>query len=82
MISMQLSKSCGVGLSPALGAKNKSFRGEIHLKYIVEVIEPQYVEVDANSEEQAIQIVKNSIQDPRVRDYIRLQVCKEIVINS
>lgn len=46
------------------------------------MIEPQYIEVDANSEEQAIQIVKNSIQDPRVRDYIRLQVCKEVKLDS
>ena len=61
---------------------HRLFRGEIHLKYIVEVIEPQYIEVEANSEEQAIQIVKNSIQDPRVRDYIRLQVCKEVKLDS
>ena len=52
------------------------------MKYIVEVIEPQYIEVDASSEEQAIQIVKNSIQDPRVRDYIKLQVCKEVKLDS
>ena len=52
------------------------------MRYIVELIEPQYIEVEANSEEQAIQIVKNSIQDPRVRDYIRLQVCKEVKLDS
>ena len=37
---------------------------------------------NANSEEQALQLVKNSIQDPRVRDYIRLQVCKEVKLDS
>lgn len=46
------------------------------------MIEPQYIEVEASSEEQAIQIVKNSIQDPRVRDYIKLQVCKEVKLDS
>ena len=51
------------------------------MKYIVEVVEPQYVEVEANSEEQAIQIVKNSIQDLRVRDSVKIQVCKEIKID-
>lgn len=52
------------------------------MKYIVEIIEPQYIEVEANSEEQALQVVKNSIQDPRIRDYIRLQVCKEVKLDS
>lgn len=51
------------------------------MKYIVEVIVPEYIEVEANSEEQAIEIVKNGIQDPRVRDFAKLQVCKEVKIN-
>ena len=51
------------------------------MKYIVEAVEPQYVEVEANSEEQAIQIVKNSIQDLRVRDFVKIQVCKEVKID-
>lgn len=46
-------------------------------EHIVEVIEPQYIKVNANSEEQSIQIIKNSIQDPRVRDYINLKIVKE-----
>ena len=51
------------------------------MKYIVEVIAPEYIEVEANSEEQAIEIVKNGIQDPRIRDFAKLQVCKEVKIN-
>ena len=46
------------------------------------MIEPQYVEVEASSEEQAIQIVKNSIQDPRVRDFVSVRVVKEIAVNE
>ena len=57
-------------------------RGDALLKYIVELVEPQYIEVNANSEEQAIQIVKNSIQDPRVRDYVSVRVVKEIAVNE
>ena len=48
------------------------------MRYIVEVVTPEYVEVDASSEEQAIEKVKNSIQDLRLRAYARFQVCKEI----
>ena len=51
------------------------------MKYIVEVTAPEYIEVEANSEEQAIEIVKNGIQDPRIRDFAKLQVCKEVKIN-
>lgn len=51
------------------------------MKYIVEVIVPEYIEVEANSEEQAIEIVKNGIQDPRIRDFAKLQVCKKVKIN-
>lgn len=47
------------------------------MKYVVEVIVPEYIEVEASSEEQAIEIVKNGIQDPRIRDFAKLQVCKE-----
>ena len=52
------------------------------MKYIVEVIVPEYIEVEASSEQQAIQIIKNSIQDSRVRDFAKLQVCKEVKINQ
>lgn len=51
------------------------------MKYIVEVIVPEYVEVDAISEQQAIEMVKNGIQDPRIRDFAKLQVCKEVNIS-
>ena len=46
------------------------------------MIEPQYIEVEASSEEQAVQIIKNSIQDLRVRDFVKLQVCKEVKLDS
>lgn len=52
------------------------------MRYIIEVIEPQYIEVEASSEEQAVQIIKNSIQDPRVRDFVRLQVCREVKLDN
>lgn len=48
------------------------------MKYMVEVIVPEYIEVEASSEEQAIQIVKNNIQDERLKAYARFSVCKEI----
>lgn len=40
------------------------------------MVNPQYVEVEANSEEQAVELVRNSIEDLRLRDFVRLQVCK------
>lgn len=52
------------------------------MRYIVEIIEPQYIEVEASSEEQALQIVKNSIQDPRIRDYVELKIVKETPHNK
>ena len=48
------------------------------MKYIVIVEAPEYIEVEARSEEQAIQIVKNNIQDERLKAYARFSVCKEI----
>lgn len=51
------------------------------MRYIVEVMVPEYIEVEASSEQQAIEVVKNGIQDPRIRDFAKLQVCKEININ-
>ena len=47
------------------------------MKYIAEIIEPKYVEIEASSEEEAINKIKNSIQDPRIRDYIIVKICKE-----
>lgn len=52
------------------------------MKFIIEITNPEYVEVDANSEEEAINKVKESIQDKRLQDFITLEVCKEVVINS
>lgn len=48
------------------------------MKYIVVVEAPEYIEVEARSEEQAIENVKNSIQDERMKAYARFSVCKEI----
>lgn len=48
------------------------------MRYIVVVEAPEYIEVEARSEEQAIQIVKNNIQDERLKAYARFSVCKEI----
>ena len=52
------------------------------MKYIVEITAPEYMEVDASSEEQAIEKVTNSIQDLRLRAYARFQVCKEISLKE
>lgn len=52
------------------------------MRYIVELIEPQYIEVEASSEEQALQVVKNSIQDPRVRDYVSVRIVKENAVSE
>lgn len=48
------------------------------MKYIVVVEAPEYIEVEARSEEQAIENVKNTIQDERLKAYARFSVCKEI----
>lgn len=48
------------------------------MKYIVIVEAPEYIEVEARSEEQAIEIVKNNIKDERLKAYARFSVCKEI----
>lgn len=48
------------------------------MKYIVVVEAPEYIEVEARSEEKAIEIVKNNIQDERLKAYARFSVCKEI----
>ena len=48
------------------------------MKYIVIVEAPEYIEVEARSEEQAIENVKNAIQDERLKAYARFSVCKEI----
>ena len=48
------------------------------MKYIVVVGAPEYSEGEARSEEQAIENVKNAIQDERLKAYARFSVCKEI----
>ena len=51
------------------------------MKYIVEITAPEYIEVEASTEEEAIEKVKQSIQDLRIRDYATYNVCKEIELN-
>ena len=51
------------------------------MRYIVEITIPEYIEVEAPSEEQAIEVAKNSIQDVRIRDYAKYKVCKEATIS-
>lgn len=48
------------------------------MKYIVVVEAPEYIEIEARSEEQAIEKVKNAIQDERMKAYAKFSVCKEI----
>ena len=52
------------------------------MKYIVEMINPEYIEVEANSEEDAINKVRNSIQDARLQAYVQLKVCKEVKLED
>ena len=52
------------------------------MRYIVEMINPEYIEVDASSEEGAINKVRNSIQDARLQAYVQLKVCKEVKLED
>ena len=47
------------------------------MKYIVEVNIPKYIEVEANSEEEARERVKSSL-DPKHREIAEIKVAKEI----
>ena len=46
------------------------------MKYIVEVNIPKYIEVEANSEEEARERVKSSL-DPKQREVAEVKVAKE-----
>lgn len=46
------------------------------------MINPEYVEIDANSEEDAIKKVRDSIQDARLQAYVQLKVCKEVKLED
>ena len=52
------------------------------MKYIIEIINPEYIEVDASSEEDAINKVRSSIQDARLQAYVQLKVCKEVKLED
>lgn len=47
------------------------------MRYIVEIINPELVEIDANSEEEAIEKIKSTIQDLRLKNFVEIKVCKE-----
>ena len=50
---------------------------KINMKYIIEIINPELVEIDANSEEEAIEKIKSTIQDLRLKNFVEIKVCKE-----
>ena len=52
------------------------------MRYIVEMINPEYIEVDASLEEDAINKVRSSIQDARLQAYVQLKVCKEVKLED
>ena len=47
------------------------------MKYIVEINIPKYIEVEANSEDEARERVKSSL-DPKRREVAEIKVAKEI----
>lgn len=47
------------------------------MKYVVEINIPKYIEVEANSEEEARGRVKSSL-DPKQREVAEIKVAKEI----
>ena len=47
------------------------------MKYIVEINIPKYIEVEANSEDEARERVKSSL-DPKQREIAEIKVAKEV----
>ena len=47
------------------------------MKYIVEVNVPKYIEVEANSEEEATEKARFSV-DPKQREIVEIKVAKEV----
>ena len=47
------------------------------MKYIVEITIPKYIEVEAHSEDEAIERVKSSLE-PKQREIAEIKVAKEI----
>ena len=49
------------------------------MKYIIEVNIPKYIEVEANSEEEARERAKSSL-DPKQREIAEIKVAKEVKV--
>ena len=47
------------------------------MKYIVEINIPKYIEIEANSEDEARERVKSSL-DPKQREVAEIKVAKEV----
>lgn len=52
------------------------------MRYIVEIIIPQLVEVEANSENEAINIVKNRLPQLKTQNNIDFKIVKELTLES
>ena len=53
------------------------------MKYLVEIIEPKIVEVEAPDEESAIKVVKGMLAPQlKLRDNIDFKIVKEVILNS
>lgn len=52
------------------------------MKFVVKISVPEFVTIEASDEQQAIEIVKNNIQDARIRDYAEIVACKEVVLEE
>ena len=50
------------------------------MKYIVEIVIPQLVEVEANSESEAINIVKNRLPQLKTQDNIDFKIVRELTL--
>ena len=46
------------------------------------MINPEYIQVDASSEENAINKVRSSIQNARLQAYVQLKVYKEVKLED
>lgn len=51
-----------------------------NMKYIVEIVIPQLVEVEANSESEAINIVKNRLPQLKTQDNIDFKIVRELTL--
>lgn len=51
-----------------------------NMKYIVEIVIPQLVEVEASSESEAINIVKNRLPQLKTQDNIDFKIVRELTL--